>query len=393
MDSKNTYLKNIIREEVKLVKEFTEPKPITPTTQNPTPNPFNNHQPTADAFRNWLNANETSYVKSNGITKTGSLSDPKLIKAFETYKKKYWTYLNKKNGTSTPSKGKLSGAIGAAVKAAGDAIKTNADNVISPFKTQQSADHFRKWIQIRHREEATQLGIGSSGSKDDPKLINAFSKWKKDYWADIKTQKQTQLDKKNNTDTSGDIAGSLGLTLPELMKYGVYAAVGIAALTVGSKLFKGARWLYRKVKGTKLTEEQAMNIAKDPKGFQKNINKIANANPKQLKKEMQALNPDEIITDADIKAMQKALGNPRLTVDILIQSRRTILQAFKNSIASGKLPKYKPEQIINTLTPSERSKYANAIRDMYAKAQKKKQFNAKVKRTWKKVRDKFPYGD
>jgi hypothetical protein len=388
MDSKNTYLKNIIREEIQLAKEqIMDPVEYEKQKEKAGPNPFNNHQPTADAFRNWLNANETSYVKSNGITKTGSLSDPKLIKAFETYKKKYWTYLNNKKGTSTPSKGK--GAVGAAVKAAGDLLKskgsetpTSAEN---PFKNNQgTANAFRNWMYQAQYAYVMKNNIAKTGPATDPNLIKAYEKYKKTYWTYIKDRKEKIA---ANEPLSTMNFTVFGLNASQLTMLGIGAWI---AWALGSKIFM---WRSLKKMKTKLSETQAMTIASDPSKFKNAVSQSAKANPKALKKELQTLNPDVVIPDEEVVALQKALGNPRLTVDILIQARRTVLQSFKNAIANGKLPKYNAEKVINTLTPSEREKYANVIRDMYAKAQKKKQFNAKVKRTWNKVRDKFPYGD
>jgi hypothetical protein len=323
MDSKNTYLKHIIREELNLVKEQITLDPVPPKP------------------------------KAGGTTTTPTPPKPQ-----------------------TPP-----------------APKAN------PFKSQQSADHFRKWLYQHHSYDAPKLGIGQTGPMDDPKLINAFHKWKKDYWADTKTQAQAQKDR---TKPSDGLTGGLGLTAADLMRYGIYVAIGsgvVLAGAAGIKLFKGASWLFKKVKGTKLTPDQAMNIASNPKAFKQTIDKIAKANPKQLKKELQDLNPDAIISDDDVKAMQAALGNERLTVDILIQARRKNIITFQNAIAAGKLPTTSKgkiitaDQLINTLTAAERARYANTIRQLYAKIKKKQQFKNKVKKTWNNFREKLPYGD
>lgn len=320
MDSKNTYLKNIIREEVNRIKEFTEPKPITPTKPTkPTTTPTKPTKPT------------------------------------------------------TPVK--------------------------SPFKTVQSSNHFRKWIADNKYAEGKKLGITLYGSKDDPKIINVFEKWKKEYWKDtndlLKTRKANKAAnqkaaQQTKDGEAGGWVGSLGFTVPQMILAGAGVAV---AWILGRGLWKGGKWLSKTFKASRLTDDQAMKIASNPKEFQKNIDKLKNANPKALKKELQTVNPDEVLTDSDVIALQKALGNPRLTVDLLIQARRKVLQSFKDAIATGKLPKYKADQVINTLTPAERVKYAPYIRSLYAKAQKKKQFKAKVKRTWNKFRSNLPYGD
>jgi hypothetical protein len=333
MDSKNTYLKHIIREELRLVKE----QPMSP-----------------EEYEKYKATQTTP--KAGGTATTPTPPKP---------------------ATTTPTATK------------------------NPFKSKQSADHFREWVFQHHKEKAIQLGISRTGPLNDPKLISVFDKWKKDYWADIKTQKQTQKDIKNNTDTSGDIVGSLGLTLADFLRYGVYAAIGFGLISAGVFSWKGARWLFKKVKGTKLTPDQAMNIASNPKAFKQTIDKIAKANPKQLKKELQDLNPDEIISDDDVKAMQAALSkdSAALTVSVLIQSRRTILQSFKTAIKAGQLPKsatgkiITADQVINTLTPAERAKYANTIRELYDKIKNKQKFKRKVKKTWNNFREKLPYGD
>jgi hypothetical protein len=313
MDSKNTYLKNIIREEVKRVKEFTEPKPITPTKPTkPTTTPT---KPTTDTTK-------------------------------------------------------------------------KLDN---PFKTVQSSDHFRKWIYQRHREEAVKLGITQTGPLYDPKLIKVFPKWKNAYWADIKTAKETKKNIKNNTSSipGGDFLRDFSAA--DMMKYGVYAALAAAVLTgvIGSAI---VRRFTRKIK-TKLTPAQAYSIASNPQEFQRNIDKFTKANPRALRKELQKLNTDEILTDDDVIKMQQALGDKGRKVAMLIQARQTVLQDFISSVKQRKLPTHTASEVINTLTPFERARYAPYIRSLYAKAQKKKEFKQKAKSWWDDFRDKLPYGD
>jgi len=310
MDSKNTYLKNIIREEAKRVKEQ-----ITLGTTKPT------------------------------------------------------------NPTTTPTKPTT------------DTTK-KLDN---PFKTIQSSNHFRKWIYQRHKEEAVKLGITQTGPLYDPKLIKVFPKWKNAYWADIKKAKETQKNIKNNTSSipGGDFLR--GYSSADMMKYGVYAALAVAVLTgvIGSAI---VRRFIRKIK-TKLTPEQAYTIASNPAEFQRNINKFTKANPRALRKELQKLNPDEILTDDDVIKMQNALGDKGRQVAMLIQARQTVLQDFINSVKKRKLPTHTALEVINTLTPAERARYAPYIRSLYAKAQKKKEFKQKAKSWWDDFRDKLPYGD
>jgi hypothetical protein len=312
MDSKNTYLKNIIREELNLVKEQITLDPVTPTP------------------------------KAGGTETTPTPPTPPAPKA-------------------------------------------------NPFKTQSTADAFRNWLHQSQYEFAVKNGVSKTGSMTDPKLIKAYEAKKKEYWAYIK-------DRKEKKSAAGEDNGGnftfLGFTAEELAIYGLGAWI---SWVVGKNLVRGVIRKWRK--DSKLTTDQAMKIASNPGKFKEAVNQASKSNPKALKKELQTLNPDEILTDDDVVALQKALGNPRLSVDILIQARRKTIITFQNAIAAGKLPTTSKgkiitaDQLINTLTAAERARYANTIRQLYAKIKKKQQFKSKVKRTWNNFRDKLPYGD
>jgi hypothetical protein len=255
----------------------------------------------------------------------------------------------------------------------------------SPFKTQAEADQFRGWYIDNFKTTADAMGLKPVGSMSEPVLVTAYNQ-KKSQYSTYKAQMQaagTGVDKNGNPikKQSGvdlPVVGNVSIT--DLVKYGL-AAVAIGWLA--SKGIKIGKWAYGLRK--KMSERGAMDVLQNQQALNNIQQKAKNLTDKQLRAELKKLNLDEIPTDQEVAAIRKALGNRHVYVSTVIAARRTILKSFQDAIKQGKLPTYSADKIIDTLTPAQREKYANTIRDLYNKALKKKQRSVAATKITRKV--------
>jgi hypothetical protein len=254
----------------------------------------------------------------------------------------------------------------------------------SPFKTQAEADQFRGWYISNFKTTADAMGLKPVGSMSEPVLVTAYNQ-KKSQYASYKQQMQaakTGSGANKDGQTGLDIPGLGHFTTTELVMSVIGIAIGGFLLVKGIKL---GRWAYKLRK--EMSERQAMNVLQNQQALNTIQQKAKTLTDKQLRAELKKLNLDEIPTDEEVTAIRRALGNRQVYVSTVITARRTVLKAFQDAIKQGKLPTYSADKIINTLTPTERTKYANTIRDLYAKALKKKQRIHTAKKITRKVVD------
>ena len=294
--------------------------------------------------------------------------------------------------TNKAEKPKTKGSVKVAVKSALDKIKKSQSKVNVPlpptdtiFHTTKEMKDFRNWKKSTHPTEWTSKLKNLDPYSAQTADVEMYVKYKNEYTAYLKKYNKTAPDDQSqklnpvgSPITYGiyaialiSIAGTLSSTL--LIK-GLWNLIarrrngGSAAAKNAKKYGKtyvpptGMR-LFLKTSVDQLLDQMAAN----PNMIKAEIDKIKSKSNNQMRREISELT-DKLPTDAELNELRRALNDPHLVTSIIIAQRRNIFSKFLKGTRG-----ITGQKVIDSMTATERKKYASYVRELEARRKRVQQ--------------------